>query len=131
MRGFCIPDVIASGGARLVEVGTTNKTRVDDYAPRGHPRDGDDPGRHRRSNFALTGFTEEAPLDALVALARSRSLPLVEDLGSGAFVDTRTPGLLHEPTAQRRVAAGRRRRRGVGRQAVGGPQAASSWGARR
>lgn len=79
---FRVPDVIASGGARLREVGTTNRTRTADYARaigpdtalllRVHP-----------SNFRVVGFTEEAPREALVALGRERGVPVVEDLGSG------------------------------------------------
>ena len=86
--GFRVPEVLERSGARLVEVGTTNRTRVEDYAAaitdktacllRVHP-----------SNFKITGFTERPPLKALAELARSRDLPLVKDLGGGLMVEPR------------------------------------------
>ncbi len=92
---FRIPEILAKGGARLVEVGTTNKTRLADYR--------DAIGREtalvlkvHRSNFEVTGFTEETPREALAALCRERGLPLLEDLGSG-LIATPHPAMAAEP----------------------------------
>ncbi len=84
--GFRIPEVIAQGGAALVEVGTTNRTRVSDYERAIGPRTRMLLKVHR-SNFRITGFTEEASLAELATLARTRSLPLMHDLGCGMLVD--------------------------------------------
>jgi L-seryl-tRNA(Ser) seleniumtransferase len=102
---FRIPDVIRSAGARLVEVGTTNKVRISDYAEaitpetalllRVHP-----------SNFRIVGFTEEPPLAELAKLGRGRGIPLMDDLGSGALVDLTRYGLVAEPTVHASVEAG-------------------------
>ncbi len=81
---FRVPDVIASGGARLAEVGTTNRTRAADYAAAIRPETALLLRVHP-SNFRMLGFTERADRAELVALARARGLPLVEDLGSGAL----------------------------------------------
>lgn len=81
---FRVPDVIASGGARLVEVGTTNRTRVADYARAITPRTALLLRVHP-SNFRQVGFVERPERAALAALARERGLPLIDDLGSGAL----------------------------------------------
>jgi L-seryl-tRNA(Ser) seleniumtransferase len=97
--GFRIPDVVASCGARLVEVGTTNKTRAADYERALGPGTGAILVVHR-SNFALVGFTAQPTLPELAALARARGVPLLVDLGSGAGGDTRALGLTaREPPA--------------------------------
>jgi L-seryl-tRNA(Ser) seleniumtransferase len=118
---FRIPDVIRQSGANLVEVGATNKTRISDYRAaitdqtalllRVHP-----------SNFRMVGFTEEAPLEALVALARERGLPVMDDLGSGALIDMTCYGLESEPTVQASVAAGADVVTFSGDKLLGGPQ---------
>jgi L-seryl-tRNA(Ser) seleniumtransferase len=93
---FRIPDVMSKSNATLREVGTTNRTRLADYekAINEHTRL---LLRVHRSNFEITGFTEQPTLDELVALARRRNLPLMEDLGSGALFDLRSVGITGEP----------------------------------
>ena len=118
--GFRIPEVIAQGGARLVEVGTTNRTRLADYAAavtertrvllKVHP-----------SNYRVTGFTEEAPLAELSELARARGLVLMHDLGSGAL--TAASGRPHEPTVRASLEAGCDLVAFSGDKLMGGPQA--------
>jgi L-seryl-tRNA(Ser) seleniumtransferase len=93
---FRIPDVMSKSNATLREVGTTNRTRLADY----ENAIGERTRlllRVHRSNFEITGFTEQPALDELVALARRRNLPLMEDLGSGALFDTRSVGITGEP----------------------------------
>jgi L-seryl-tRNA(Ser) seleniumtransferase len=120
--GFRIPDVIRHGGARLVEVGTTNKTRLADYRDaitaetrvllRVHP-----------GNFRMVGFTEAVPRDALAALGRARGLVTVEDLGSGALTAVSAPGRPAEDRVQDAVAAGMDVVVFSGDKLLGGPQA--------
>src|SRR5208282_4832978 len=94
---FRIPDVMTKSNAVLREVGTTNRTRVSDYE-----RAVTDKTRLllrvHRSNFEITGFTEQPRLDELVALARKRNIPLMEDLGSGALIDLNALGITGEPS---------------------------------
>ncbi|MBI5512766.1 MAG: L-seryl-tRNA(Sec) selenium transferase [Deltaproteobacteria bacterium] len=120
--GFRIPDVLASCGARLVEVGTTNRTRAEDYARAVTPNTTTLLKVHR-SNFALVGFTREPTLQELAAVARDHKLTLVEDLGSGALVDTSRFGLPREPTARESLAAGVDLVTISGDKLLGGPQA--------
>lgn len=127
--GFRVPDVMAQSGARLREVGTTNRTRVSDYAAaisdrtalilRVHP-----------SNFTIAGFTERPALDDLVALGRRFNLVVVEDLGSG-LLDRRPdiPALRDEPTVRASVAAGVDAVMFSGDKLLGGPQAGVIVGA--
>ena len=93
---FRIPDVMAKSGAILREVGTTNRTRVSDYEQAITERTRLLLRVHR-SNFEITGFTEQASMAELVTLARKRSIPLMEDLGSGALLDLRSIGIEGEP----------------------------------
>ena len=119
---FRLPDVMKLSGARLVEVGTTNRTRIADYAEaitgrtamvlKVHP-----------SNFQVVGFTESAPLGELATLARERGVVLVDDLGSGALLDTAGGGLASEPTVQAALAAGADLVCFSGDKLLGGPQA--------
>lgn len=102
---FRIPDVLARSGARLIEVGTTNKTRKSDYERAINPETGLLLRVHT-SNFRVVGFTEEVSLAELVELGRKRGLPVVEDLGSGVLIDLSRYGLPAEPTVQQSVAAG-------------------------
>jgi L-seryl-tRNA(Ser) seleniumtransferase len=93
---FRIPDVMAKSGAILREVGTTNRTRTADYE-RAITERTRLLLRVHRSNFEITGFTEQASTAELVALARKRGIPLMEDLGSGALFDLRSIGISGEP----------------------------------
>lgn len=102
---FRLPEVMAQSGARLVEVGATNRTHLKDYQEainentaailRVHP-----------SNYRVVGFTSEVALRELAALARSRNVVLLDDLGAGALVDLRTFGLPHEPTVRESIETG-------------------------
>jgi L-seryl-tRNA(Ser) seleniumtransferase len=94
---FRIPDVMAKSGATLREVGTTNRTRIADYESAIHERTRILLRVHR-SNFEMTGFTEQPSLEELVDLARRRNIPFIEDLGSGALVNLQTFGISGEPS---------------------------------
>ncbi len=120
--GFRIPDIIAGGGARLVEVGTTNKTRLADYEAAVTPRTRLLLKVHQ-SNFRMVGFTAEASLADLAGLARARGLLLLDDLGSGTLA--RLPGGLAmlEPTVRESLAAGTDLVAFSGDKLLGGPQA--------
>jgi L-seryl-tRNA(Ser) seleniumtransferase len=118
--GFRIPEVLAASGCRLVEVGTTNRTRIADYAD----ACGSDTAvllRVHTSNFRVVGFTEEAPLEDLVALARERGLVVVDDLGSGALDGDEI--YRNEPCVRDAVAAGADVVCFSGDKLLGGPQA--------
>ena len=96
--GFRIPDILETSGARLREVGTTNKTTLRDYA-RAIGRETALILKVHRSNFFMDGFVESPAPEEIGALARSKKIPFVEDLGSGAMVETEAfAGLEHEPT---------------------------------
>jgi L-seryl-tRNA(Ser) seleniumtransferase len=115
--GFRIPDVLARSGARLVEVGTTNRTRSADY----ERAIGPDTAlllRVHQSNFRLVGFTEQPALGELAAVARRHGIPLVDDLGSGALV-----ALEDEPTPGRSIGLGADVVCFSGDKLLGGPQA--------
>lgn len=120
--GFRIPDVVASCGATLVEVGTTNKTRAADFERAITDRTAALLSVHP-SNFALVGFTQRASREELAALARQRSVLLLEDLGSGALFDLQRYGLPHEPTVQDAVRGGAHVVMFSGDKLLGGPQA--------
>ena len=119
--GFRIPDVVQQGGAKLVEVGTTNKTRLQDYANAITPATRVLLKVHQ-SNFRITGFTEETSLHELAGLARERGLLLVHDLGSGTVQDLRTLGRPPEATVQESIAAGVDVVAFSGDKLLGGPQ---------
>ncbi len=120
-ESFRIPDILVRSGARLVEVGTTNRTRLADYA-RAITRQTRLVLRVHPSNFRLVGFTERPALAELVQLARRKRLPLVEDLGSGLLVDLAPQGL-DEPLAAASLAAGVDLVTFSGDKLLGGPQA--------
>ena len=120
--GFRIPDVMKQSGARLVEVGTTNRTRLDDY------KEALELGaalvmRAHTSNFKLIGFTQQPELAELVELAHQYGVPFLDDLGSGSLLDTAAYGLSHEPMVQDSLAAGVDLVCFSGDKLLGGPQA--------
>jgi L-seryl-tRNA(Ser) seleniumtransferase len=120
--GFRIPDVMRQSGARLVEVGTTNRTRLSDYADAMGPQTALLLKVHK-SNFAQVGFTEETQVKELAGLARERGVPLFEDLGSGSLVPLHGEGLTTEPTVRAAIAAGADVCAFSGDKLLGGPQA--------
>jgi len=120
--GFRVPDVLRQSGARLVEVGTTNRTQLSDYEQAIGPETAALLSVHP-SNFRITGFTESVPPADLVPLAHRHGLIVVEDLGSGALLDTTPYGLSHEPMPQESIAAGVDIVCFSGDKLLGGPQA--------
>jgi len=119
---FRIPDVMSKSNVTLCEVGTTNRTRVADYENAINERTRLLLRVHR-SNFEITGFTEQPALGELVALARRRNLPLMEDLGSGALFDMRSVGITGEPGVLDSLSTGVDIVTYSGDKLLGGPQA--------
>jgi L-seryl-tRNA(Ser) seleniumtransferase len=119
---FRLPEVMRISGARLVEVGTTNRTRLADY------RDGITTRtamllKVHASNFQVVGFTEAVPASDVAGLAQERGLIALEDLGSGSLLPTEAAGLAHEPTVQDALGAGMDLVAFSGDKLLGGPQA--------
>ena len=119
---FRIPDIMARSGAKLVEVGTTNRTHDDDYRRAITPRTGAIVKVHR-SNFAIEGFTSDVSVDRLTFIAAEHGLPVIHDLGSGLMVPLDEFGLTGEPTASMAVEAGASLVLMSGDKLLGGPQA--------
>ena len=119
---FRIPDVMSKSNATLREVGSTNRTRVADYE-RAINEKTRLLLRVHRSNFQITGFTEQPAIEELAALARARNIPLMEDLGSGALFDLRTIGVSGEPGVLDCLQAGADIVSYSGDKLLGGPQA--------
>ncbi len=120
--GFRVPDVMKQSGAKLVEVGATNRVHLEDYQEALESS----PAmvlRAHRSNFRIIGFTEEPPLEEIIGAAHAAQIPFVDDLGSGTLVDTARYGLAHEPTVGESLAAGADLVCFSGDKLLGGPQA--------
>jgi len=118
---FRIPEVMKKSGAKMFEVGTTNKTTISDYEAAIVP----DTAlllRVHTSNFQIVGFTEEVGLEELVGLGKKHNLPVMEDLGSGCLIDFSRYGLRKEPTVQNSVAKGADIITFSGDKMLGGPQ---------
>jgi L-seryl-tRNA(Ser) seleniumtransferase len=120
--GFRIPDVLGRSGATLVEVGTTNRTYLEDYEAAIGPGTRVLLSVHR-SNFKLSGFVHEPTLEELVELGRRRGLAVVDDVGSGALLPSEGFGLGHEPSVMERVRTGADLVCFSGDKLLGGPQA--------
>ncbi|NOY77267.1 MAG: L-seryl-tRNA(Sec) selenium transferase [Calditrichaeota bacterium] len=119
---FRIPEVMAQSGAKMVEIGTTNKTHLRDYEHAITDQTGAIMVAHP-SNYRVLGFTQDVPMEKLVPLARTHGIPIIYDLGGGVFIDLEKYGLPHEPVVSRNI------KRGVdvvtfsGDKILGGPQA--------
>ena len=119
---FRIPEVMTKSGALLREVGTTNRTRIADYG-RAISEKARLLLRVHRSNFQITGFTEQPALSELVELGRKRGIPVIEDLGSGALIDLSSVGISGEPGVADSLRAGVDVVTYSGDKLLGGPQA--------
>jgi L-seryl-tRNA(Ser) seleniumtransferase len=120
--GFRVPDVMRQSGCSLVEVGTTNRTRIGDYEAALSERTALLLTVHP-SNFLISGFTESTPVHALAELAQHQQLLVMDDLGSGCLLASELYGLSHEPRPQESIAAGADVVCFSGDKLLGGPQA--------
>lgn len=119
---FRIPDVMRESGAKLVEVGTTNKTHIWDYERAINEETGALMKVHT-SNYKILGFAEDVNSEDLVALGKKNNIPVIEDIGSGVFIDLSKYGLPYEPTVQNAIASGMDIVSFSGDKMLGGPQA--------
>ncbi|HEX6851844.1 MAG TPA: L-seryl-tRNA(Sec) selenium transferase [Candidatus Polarisedimenticolaceae bacterium] len=126
---FRVPDILAASGARLREVGTTNRTRAADYEAALGPKTGAILKVHT-SNFKVVGFTEEAPIAALAGIARAAGIPLIVDWGSGDLVDLAPVGIHDEVPVRRLLEDGASVVTFSGDKLLGGPQAGIAVGER-
>jgi L-seryl-tRNA(Ser) seleniumtransferase len=121
--GFRIPDVMKQSGAKLVEIGTTNRIHLRDYQGALNEQPIKLVMRAHRSNFAIVGFTTEPSIDEIVQVAHAVDVPVLDDLGSGTLIDTSRFGLAHEPLVQEVLSAGVDVVCFSGDKLLGGPQA--------
>ena len=126
---FRVPDIRARSGAELVEVGTTNRTHLEDYVRAIGPRTGAIAKIHR-SNFAQSGFVADVRVSALAPVAGEHGIPIVHDLGSGLMIDLSAYGLSDEPTARAALDSGATVVLMSGDKLLGGPQAGIALGSR-
>jgi L-seryl-tRNA(Ser) seleniumtransferase len=119
---FRVPDVMAFSGAKLIEVGTTNRTHIYDYENNINENTGVILKVHT-SNFKITGFTEEVSIEDMVKLGKKYNVPVIEDIGSGTLVDFSKYGFSHEPTVQESINNGIDVVTFSGDKMLGGPQA--------
>jgi len=125
---FRIPEIMARSGAKLVEVGTTNRTHDDDYRRAITPKTGAIVKVHR-SNFTIEGFTADVSVERLAFIAAEHGLPVIHDLGSGLILPLEAHGLTGEPTASAALASGATLVLMSGDKLLGGPQAGIILGA--
>ncbi len=118
---FRIPDIMRASGANLVEVGTTNRTHVDDYIRAAGPNTGAFVKVHR-SNFTVSGFVAEVEIERLAPVAAERGIPVIHDLGSGLLISLESLGLAGEPLAGEAVRSGATLVLMSGDKLLGGPQ---------
>lgn len=119
---FRVPAVMEQSGAKLVEVGTTNRTHLYDY----ENAIGENTGvilKVHQSNYKILGFTEEVEIEELVQLGEKHNVPVIEDIGSGVFIDMSKYGLTYEPTVQNSIKRGINVVTFSGDKMLGGPQA--------